>query len=98
MMQGKLAANSLVRYRGMVQDQYEPEYFVGSFDEVETATGQRGRVDVKYVDSIAQRPGYVNEYDGPGAKTMDRCVSLSFHPVLLARPFSRFPVFPRVVS
>lgn len=76
MMQGKLAANSLVRYRGMVQDQYEPEYFVGSFEEVETATGQRSRVDVKYVDSIAQRPGYVNEYDGPGAKTMDRCVSL----------------------
>eukprot|EP00903_Cladosiphon_okamuranus_P010696 g10109.t1 len=70
--EGKLAANSLVRYRGMVQDQYEPEYFVGSFEEVETATGQRSRVDVKYVDSIAQRPGYVNEYDGPGAKTMDR--------------------------
>lgn len=72
MVQGKLAANSLVRYRGMVQDQYEPEYFVGSFEEVETATGQRSRVDVKYVDSIAQRPGYLNEYDGPGAKTMDR--------------------------
>lgn len=75
MMQGKLAANSLVRYRGMVQDQYEPEYFVASFEEVETATGQRSRVDVKYVDSIAQRPGCMNEYDGPGAKTMDRSVS-----------------------
>eukprot|EP00752_Nemacystus_decipiens_P010697 g9526.t2 len=70
--EGKLAANSLVRYRGMVQDQYEPEYFVGSFEEVETTTGMRSRVDVKYVDSIAQRPGHVNEYDGPGAKTMDR--------------------------
>ncbi|CAN0392863.1 unnamed protein product, partial [Ectocarpus sp. 12 AP-2014] len=56
----------------MVQDQYEPEYFVGSFEELETATGKRNRVDVKYVDSIAQRPGCVNEYDGPGAKTMDR--------------------------
>lgn len=71
-LQGTLAANSLVRYRGMIQDQYEPEYFVGSFEEVETATGQRRRVDVKYVDSIAQRPGFVNEYDGPGAHTMDR--------------------------
>ncbi|CAM9467324.1 unnamed protein product [Pylaiella littoralis] len=70
--EGKLAANSLVRYRGMVQDQYEPEYFVGSFEEIETATGKRARKHVKYVDSIAQRPGFVNEYDGPGAMTMDR--------------------------
>ncbi|CAM9320213.1 unnamed protein product [Scytosiphon promiscuus] len=70
--EGKLAANSLVRYRGMVQDQYEPEYFVGSFEEVQTDTGKRNRVDVRYVDSIAQKPGFVNEYDGPGAKTMER--------------------------
>eukprot|EP00904_Undaria_pinnatifida_P003399 jgi/Undpi1/1305/HiC_scaffold_11.g04697.m1 len=56
----------------MVQDQYEPEYFVGSFDEVETASGRRSRVDVKYVDSIPQKVGFVNEFDGPGAVTMDR--------------------------
>lgn len=71
-VQGKLRPNSLVRYRGMVQDQYEPEYFVGSFDEVETASGRRSRVDVKYVDSIPQKVGFVNEFDGPGAVTMDR--------------------------
>ncbi|CAM9403458.1 unnamed protein product, partial [Hapterophycus canaliculatus] len=70
----KLAANSLVRYRGMVQDQYEPEYFVGSFEEVENDTGKRSRVDVQYVDSIAQKPGFVNEYDGPSAETMERWV------------------------
>lgn len=73
--QGKLPPNSLVRYCGMVQDQYEPEYFVGSFEQIETATGQRSRVDVKYADAIAQKPGFVNEYDGPGAKTMERCVA-----------------------
>lgn len=56
----------------MVQDQHDPEYFVGSFDEVETATGRRSRVEVKYVDSIAQKPGVVNEYLEPGATTMDR--------------------------
>lgn len=56
----------------MVQDQYEPEYFVASFEEVETDTGKRSRVDVQYVDSIAQKSGFVNEYDGPGAKTMER--------------------------
>lgn len=60
----------------MVQDQYEPEYFVGSFEEVHTATGQRARVDVSYMDSIPQRTGFVNEYEGPGAKTMERLVSV----------------------
>lgn len=70
--EGKLPPNSLVRYRGMVQDQYEPEYFVGSFEEVETATDRRSRVHVKYVDSIPQKAGFVNEFDGPGAETMDR--------------------------
>ena len=70
--QGKLPPNSLVRYRGMIQDQYEPEYFVGSFEEVETATGRRSRVYVKYADSIPQRSGFVNEFDGPRAETMDR--------------------------
>lgn len=70
--QGKLPPDSLVRFSGMVQDQYEPEYFVGSFEEVETATGKRSRVDVKYMDSITQREGFVNQYEGAGAKTMDR--------------------------
>lgn len=72
LIQGKLPPNSLVRYRGMVQDQYEPEYFVGSFEEVETATGRRSRVCVKYVDSIPHKVGFVNEFDGRGAETMDR--------------------------
>lgn len=56
----------------MVQDQYEPEYFVGSFEEVENATGKRTRVAVKYADAVMQRPGFMNDYDGVGAKTMDR--------------------------
>lgn len=73
--QGKLPPNSLVRYCGMIQDQYEPEYFVGSFERVETATGRRSRVVVKYADTIAHETGFVNEYDGPGAKTMERCVA-----------------------
>lgn len=74
-VQGKLPPNSLVRYRGMIQDQYEPEYFVGSFDQVEISTGQRSRVNVKYADSIPDRQGFVNTFDEAGAETMERWAS-----------------------
>jgi Mini-chromosome maintenance replisome factor len=45
---GALPANSLVRYRGMVQDMHAPEFYVGEFDEVELATGARRKVSTKY--------------------------------------------------
>jgi Mini-chromosome maintenance replisome factor len=45
---GNLPANSLVRYRGMVQDMHAPEFYVGEFDEVELATGARRKVSTKY--------------------------------------------------
>lgn len=56
----------------MVQDQFEPEYFVGSFDEVEAATGRRSKRQLKYADIIDERPGFVNDYDGPSARMMER--------------------------
>ena len=59
----------------MVQDQYEPEFFIGSFEEVDTATGQRSRVDSKYTDCLPQKAGFINELEGPDAKTMERFVS-----------------------
>ena len=59
----------------MIQDQYEPELYVGSFDQVETATGQRLLLHVKYADTIEQQPGFINDFDGASAKTMDRQVS-----------------------
>lgn len=70
--QGKLPPNSLVRYRGMIQDQYEPEYYIGSFEQVEKATGQRSLFHVRYADTIGQRPGFDNDFDGAAAKTMNR--------------------------
>ncbi|CAM9703918.1 unnamed protein product, partial [Choristocarpus tenellus] len=72
LLTGVLSANSLVRYRGMIQDMYDPEYFVGSYDEVESATGRRTRFISKYTESLATRPGFVNDYEGPEVKTMER--------------------------
>ena len=37
---GKLKPNTLVRYRGMVQDMFDPEYYLGLYNQVDSATGK----------------------------------------------------------
>lgn len=59
----------------MIQDQYDPEYFIGSFQEVETATGRRSQRFVKYADVIEQRPGFFNDFEADSSKTLDRLVT-----------------------
>jgi hypothetical protein len=48
---GKLKPNTLVRYRGMVQDMFDPEYYLGLYDKVDS-TGQRKRAVAKYMDVL----------------------------------------------
>ena len=37
---GKIAPNTLVRYRGMIQDMFDPEYYVGVFHKIDSSTGR----------------------------------------------------------
>ena len=51
---GRLPPNSLVRYRGMVQDMFDPEFYVDDFIEVCRTTG-------------ARRAGRARLFDPPGS-------------------------------
>ncbi|CAN0466483.1 unnamed protein product [Discosporangium mesarthrocarpum] len=71
---GQLLSNTLVRYRGMVQDMYDPEYFVASYDEVETATGVRTKISSMYTEILTNRPGFISDLEGASSQTTERWV------------------------
>ena len=45
-----LKANSLVRYRCMIQDMYDPEFYLGKYEVKDTATGNTFLRSGKYKD------------------------------------------------
>jgi hypothetical protein len=49
---GELPHRSLVRFRGMVQDMWEPEFFDAVWTEVNTTTGERRLRDGRYRDVV----------------------------------------------
>ncbi|CAM9790171.1 unnamed protein product [Phaeothamnion confervicola] len=70
---GRLPANSLVRYRGMVQDVCSPELFVGRAERVDNVTGCRTpSLALLYMDCVPEVPGVSYDFDGPAAVTMER--------------------------
>ena len=54
---GKLAPNTLVRYRGMVQDMFDPEFYVGFFHQIDKSTGARRLSTSKFMDAVQPTPG-----------------------------------------
>jgi hypothetical protein len=63
---GALPPNSLVRYRGMVQDMFDPEYFVSTFVEVCGRTGAKRAASAKYSDTLQPSGGCTAEADPHG--------------------------------
>ena len=49
---GELTPGMLVRYRGMIQDAFDPEYFQAESHCIEEATGKAVRVTCKYRDTL----------------------------------------------
>ena len=54
--QGKLRPNSLVRYRGLVQDMFDPEFYVGVFQET-LPSGEKRTRHSRYVDVAPEGMG-----------------------------------------
>ena len=48
----QLRPGSLVRFRCMVQNTYDPEWFLGEYDHVNAATGERVRVHAQFADAV----------------------------------------------
>jgi hypothetical protein len=47
---GQLAARRLVRFRGMVQDMFDPEFYVGTYRERDAATGEYHPRHARFMD------------------------------------------------
>ena len=76
---GHIKQDSLVRYRGLVQDIYDCEYYCASFDELSLSTQERRKVLSKYRDTVpfssirAKESGAVDFHlDGPFCTTLER--------------------------
>ncbi|XP_033756608.1 mini-chromosome maintenance complex-binding protein-like isoform X2 [Pecten maximus] len=67
-----LRPNSLVRYRCMIQDMYDPEFYLGSYEVVDTKTGKTNMKSGKYKD-IAECASFQQiNMESANNKTMDR--------------------------
>lgn len=54
---GAYAPNSLVRYRGMVQETFDPAFYMAVVEEVDEATGATRLVPAKYMDAYTPPVG-----------------------------------------
>jgi hypothetical protein len=76
---GQIRNESLVRYRGLVQDIYNEEYYIGMYPKMNTSTGQTTMAVSKYRD-------YINDYnDGSDVAIgldSDECRLVSRQPIL----------------
>eukprot|EP01126_Amoeba_proteus_P041638 TRINITY_DN4486_c0_g1_i7.p2 TRINITY_DN4486_c0_g1~~TRINITY_DN4486_c0_g1_i7.p2 ORF type:complete len:381 (-),score=69.33 TRINITY_DN4486_c0_g1_i7:1934-3076(-) len=69
----KLAPNSLVRYRGMVQDIFDPEFYVGKFYEHDNLTGEKVLRHGKYQDLVTVKQGTWIDWEN-ATETYDRMI------------------------
>eukprot|EP01083_Nonionella_stella_P302225 1041221_1 len=74
-----LRTNSLVRFRGMVQETMNPEYYLGLYEEVDCKTDERFLRAGKYRDTIHHTPGRRVDMHAPVSVTFGR------QPLLCAR-------------
>ena len=76
----QLRPGSLVRFRCMVQNTYDPEWFLGEYDHVNAATGERVRVHAQFADAVDVPRGWTPDMSDSVARTMERlplhCMSI----------------------
>ena len=77
LISGTITTNSLIRYRGMVQDIFNTEYYVGVGVETNRKTGEKRCVSSKYRDAVEVSNDEVDfDFDSPDVKTMERTALL----------------------
>jgi hypothetical protein len=64
--------NSLVRFRCMIQDIFDPEYYVGLYYEFNETTGNKALRSGKYYDILTTTTGTAPKFDEAETKTFDR--------------------------
>ncbi|XP_060597053.1 mini-chromosome maintenance complex-binding protein-like [Ruditapes philippinarum] len=67
-----LKANSLVRYRCLIQDMYDPEFYLGKYEVKDTVTGNTFLRSGKYKDVAECGPNQTIDVDSRNNVTMDR--------------------------
>ncbi|XP_052263772.1 mini-chromosome maintenance complex-binding protein-like [Dreissena polymorpha] len=67
-----LKPNSLVRFRCMVQDMFDPEFYLGSYEVKDIVTGQTTMKSGKYKDIAECGANQSIDLDSMNNKTMDR--------------------------
>ena len=73
-LQAQLAPNSLTRYRGLVQDIYNTEYYVGVGVEINRKNGQKRLITTKYRDTV-DNPAQANvelDFESEDSSTFER--------------------------
>ena len=77
LISGVITTNSLIRYRGMVHDIFNTEYYVGVGVETNRKTGEKRRVSSKYRDAVeVSNDEFEFDFDSPDVKTMERTAVL----------------------
>lgn len=72
MINGSIIPNSLIRYRGLVQDVYNKEFYVGVAVETNRITNRKRYLSTKYRDSIDNVNDDIDVNFDKSAKTMER--------------------------
>ncbi|KAJ8025707.1 Mini-chromosome maintenance complex-binding protein [Holothuria leucospilota] len=68
----QLKPNSLVRFRGMVQDMYDPEFYLGVYEVEDTSTGTKMLKSGRYQDVASCLPNQKINIESRNNVTMDR--------------------------
>ena len=71
LLASNVASNSLVRFRGVIQDIKNPEFFVSSY-AITSSTGYESRANGMYRDNIESKTGCTYNLDGPNITTDER--------------------------
>eukprot|EP00743_Colponemidia_sp_Colp-15_P007560 GILK01008173.1.p1 GENE.GILK01008173.1~~GILK01008173.1.p1 ORF type:complete len:668 (+),score=75.35 GILK01008173.1:70-2004(+) len=66
-----LRPNSLVRFRCMIQDMFDPEYYVGVYEQI-SEDGGRQLATCKYQETLDLVPGYEANFNSPLCETFER--------------------------
>ncbi|EKX45354.1 hypothetical protein GUITHDRAFT_163251 [Guillardia theta CCMP2712] len=78
----QIRPGTLVRFRCMVQNTYNPEWYVGEYELVNKATGERKRRFSLYADSVESEEGCDVDMSSASSATLERiplhCISIPF--------------------
>lgn len=69
---GRLEPDTIVRYRGIIQDILNPEFFIGAYTKTDKSSGEKVWIQSKYKECITCDADSCIDFDGPGVITLER--------------------------